>query len=353
MATKKKEDGRVLGRGLDIGTAFFVVAGKDANGKTFTKSIRDAFAELGKEAAKKLRFGKVSFIEKEKSVLIVGEEALHVANIFKEFELKRPLSKGLISPDETYAQDVVRLIIKELLGEPASEKETCCFSVPCNPVDADDDRDVIYHQAVFSRFISEAGYRPIPVNEAMAIVYSELADDDYTGIALSYGAGQTNCCLAYRTIEGLKFSVARGGDWIDHKSAAAVGSKSSRMCKVKERDGFDLLDPSVGDPQQFRLREAIQVHYKSLILYTLDMIAREFRKVQDQIELPGPIPIVVSGGTTLANGFIDLFRVALDEVRERKGFPIEISEVRHAREPLAAVAKGLLVLAMNEEEEEE
>jgi len=69
--------------------------------------------------------------------------------------------------------------------------------------------------------------------------------------------------------------------------------------------------------------------------------------VATQFALSKPIPIVVSGGTSKAGGFMDLFNEVFETKRKR--FPIEISEVRHASEPLNAVAMGMLVLATQED----
>ena len=54
------------------------------------------------------------------------------------------------------------------------------------------------------------------------------------------------------------------------------------------------------------------------------------------------IPIVLSGGTARPKGFIDKFRQAI----ERDGFPLEISEIRMAEDPLTATARGCLIAAM-------
>jgi cobyrinic acid a,c-diamide synthase len=50
----------------------------------------------------------------------------------------------------------------------------------------------------------------------------------------------------------------------------------------------------------------------------------------------------------MAGGFLELFK---DEFQQVKGFPIEISEIRAAADPMTAVAEGLLVLAKQEHEE--
>ena len=63
--------------------------------------------------------------------------------------------------------------------------------------------------------------------------------------------------------------------------------------------------------------------------------------------MPEPIPFVVSGGTTRAGGFMKVFMEEFEAIKKR-GFPIEISEVRAAKDPMTSVAEGLLVLATEE-----
>ena len=91
------------------------------------------------------------------------------------------------------------------------------------------------------------------------------------------------------------------------------------------------------------------MYVKSLIEYSLKHIAAEFKKVANDVDLDSPIPFVVSGGTSKAGGFMDLFEQEFNKVRKK--FPIEISEVRHASDPLNAVAEGMLVLAQEEHDE--
>jgi hypothetical protein len=131
------------------------------------------------------------------------------------------------------------------------------------------------------------------------------------------------------------------GDWIDLGAAKSIGSTASRICAIKEK-GIDLNAP-VG-----REQEALTFYYKNLIEYAIDQIALQFASVQGRFTLPKPIPIVVSGGTSKAGGFLDLFKGVFD--RKRKRFPIEVSEIRAASDPLNAVANGLLIQAMQESE---
>ena len=326
-----------LGIGLDVGTGNVVSARKTATGVE-TKRVRDAFLELPLDAKKMLKLGGVSFVERPDELLILGDAAMETANIFGR-EARRPLSAGLVSASDIDAMEILGLLIKNVLGEPRTPNEHCYFSVPAAPVDRPG-QDVIYHRGVLDRIVKECGYTPTAGNEAMAIVFAETASENFSGIGISFGAGMTNCALSMNTIEGLAFSVGRGGDWIDQGAAKSMGSTASRICAIKEK-GVDINAP-VG-----REQEAITFYYKNLIEYAIDQIALQFQTVQGRFSLPKPIPIVVSGGTSKAVGFLSLFKTVFE--KKRKRFPIEVSEVRAASDPLNAVANGLLIQAMQEE----
>jgi hypothetical protein len=334
MAGKK-----TLGVGLDVGTMNLVSArrsGKDVE----TSRIRDAFLDLDSGAKKMLKLSGVQFIDHgEDGIIVVGDAAMEMANVFGR-EARRPLSQGLVSAGEMDALAVLGVLVKNVLGEPAEENEICFFSVPAAPVDAD--RDVVYHQGVFERIVEECGFEAYPSNEAMAIIYSETAAEGFSGLGISFGSGMCNIALSVSGVEGMSFSVARGGDWIDGGAAKAMGSTQSRMCAVKEK-GIDLMDP------KNREEEALALYYKSLIEYCIDQVSREFIKIKDRFALPKPIPIVVSGGTSMAGNFLPFFEKVF--AKKKRKFPFEISEIRQAGDPLNAVAQGLLIQAVQEYED--
>jgi hypothetical protein len=202
---------------------------------------------------------------------------------------------------------------------------------------------------MFSKLIGSLGYSPKAMNEAAAISYSNAAKEQFSSLSISFGAGMVNICLMYQTIVGMSFSLSRGGDWIDSQAAKAVGSTASRLQSIKEK-GIDLMDPERGDPKNIREREALSIYYKSLAMFALNTIKNEFMKRQSTIELPNAIPIILSGGTAKATNFKEFFETAFNEIKEK--FPIPISEIRMASDPLNAVAQGLLVAAMNYDEGE-
>lgn len=328
------------GVGLDIGTMNLVSARMAAK-KTVTSRMRDAFLPLDAEAKKMLKLSGVDFIDRgDEGVVVVGDAALDMANVFGT-EVSRPLSQGLISAGEMDALSVLGTLIKSVLGEPSEEDEVCFFSVPAAPID--EDRDVIYHKGVFERIVEECGYEAYASNEAMAIVYAETAKDGFSGLGISFGSGMCNIALSISGMEAMTFSVARGGDWIDSGAAKAVGSTQSRMCAIKEK-GIDLLNP------QSRDEEALALYYKSLIEYCIVQTGNEFNKIKDKFSMPKPVPIVISGGTSMAGNFVEFFTKVFK--KKMRKFPFEVSEIRHASDPLNAVAKGLLIQAMQEYDEQ-
>jgi len=339
MSEEKKTPKKTPGIGADIGTMNLVSARRTGKGVVTTR-MRDVFLDLPKESKRMLRIGNIDYVEREGEILIVGDAALETANIFGK-EARRPLLAGMISASEIDSLEVLGILISHILGKPEVENEACAFSVPAPPVDQVD-RDIIYHRGVVTRIIEECGYRAIPSNEAMAIIYSETADTGFSGLAISMGAGMCNVALAVNTIEGLSFSVARGGDYIDAGAARSVGATQARICAIKEK-GIDLNKP------KNREEEAISFYYKDLILYLLDQVVLRFKTIQGQFALPRPIPLIVGGGTSLAGGFMEFFTNVFETKRNR--FPIEINAIQHAADPLNVVAYGLLVQALQEYDE--
>jgi hypothetical protein len=328
------------GVGLDVGTMNLVSARTTAKGEVETVRIRDAFIDLDIDAKKTLRLSKVNYVEKDGQLVVLGDSALNMANLFKR-EVRRPLSRGVIAAGELEAQQILSLLVFHVLQEPTVGDEHCFYSVPAAPID-DPDQDIVYHQEVFRKIITEHGYTPHPMNESMAIIYSQCADTNFSGLAVSFGSGMCNVALALQTVKGMDFSLARGGDWIDQHAAKALGSTAARVCAAKEK-GVDIANHSHDN----REAEAIVLYIRSLIRYCLDNIAVQFRRVQSTLSLPDPIPFVISGGTSKAIGFEQVFKDEFEQVK-KKGFPIQISDIRMAKDPMTSVAEGLLGLASEE-----
>jgi len=330
---KTESDQITSGVGLDCGTMNFVSARK--TGKNIgIKRIRDVFLDLQPEHKRMLKLSNTSYVELDGNLLVIGDAALDCANLFNK-EARRPMSGGILNPGEVDAQRVVGLMMREVLGSPAVSQEKCCYSVPALALDVRGS-DVTYHRMILGKILRELGYAAEPVNEGLAIVFSECAAENFSGIGISFGSGMTNICLAYNALPALEFSVRRCGDWVDDSSAQTVGSTAGKMCAPKD-SGIDINSPAN------REQEAIAFFVESLIDYALKGIIDHFHHVKKEILVPREVPIVVSGGTSLAGGFLEKFKARFSALE--RGFPVRISEIRHAADPMTAVATGLLMFS--------
>jgi hypothetical protein len=93
-----------------------------------------------------------------------------------------------------------------------------------------------------------------------------------------------------------------------------------------------------------RAEEAICIYYRNLIQYTLENIRERFEQSQSMPTFSEPISVVCAGGTSMVKGFIDVFR----EEFQRVNLPIDVKEVRMAKDPLHTVAHGCLNYAREE-----
>jgi actin-like ATPase involved in cell morphogenesis len=326
------------GKGVDIGTMFVKCAHKEGDEILF-KSQRNAFFEVEHTdfTKKILDNSKVKYIIKEDNLYVVGDEALQFANMFNK-DTRRPLSKGVISPTEKEALPIIELLIKSVVGEPAHKGEIVYFSVPGEPLDAD--FNVLYHIKMVEGFLKTLGYTPKPINEGHAIILSGLAEEDFTGIGLSFGGGMVNVCLSFMSVPIFKFSVAKSGDWIDQQVAMAVDETASRVSSIKE-SSLDLSK----EEDLSKIESALSIYYNHLIEYVIENIKQEFAKARRLPKIANPISIILSGGTSLPKGFSGRFKQILDRLK----LPIPVGSVRMASQPLRSVAKGALIAASADE----
>lgn len=324
--------------GLDLGTSNLVVArlkGKQVE----TKRLRNAFVAIDDEQRNRLSLGSLNAAHIGAHSYIVGDEAISIARILNR-EVRRPMASGILNPDEKEGRTVLSALVKALVGE--GEGEKCCFSVPATAVD-NTKTNTVFHQGFFSALIEKLGYAPEAVNEALAIIYSECADDDHCGIAISHGAGQVNVCASYKLVGSLEFSVARSGDWIDQRTADAIGASVAKVLRVKEDPAFDLMNPDALDAD---IGPALYYHYVSMIQYELKHLVQQWSKMSSQLDFPDPIPIILSGGTASIKGFDVIWNQEFEKFQKKTMIPFKVKEIRMANDPFGAVARGLLTYGL-------
>ncbi len=284
---------------------------------------------------------KISHANIDEETFILSNDAYNFANIFG-YRLSRTMQKGMISPEDINSTDILAVMTRELLDiEPNEKPGRCVYSVPGDPVNSKS--NVLYHRNILGRIITEIGFEPEPLNEATAIIYAECADTDFSGISMSFGAGLTNVAVVYKSIPVLEFALTRGGDWIDDNVALAVGTIPNRVVAIKEKD-FHLDRFDVGRKKERKVREALGYYYKNLIQFVVKSSLQELQRRDLDLGFPDSIPLIISGGTSLAGGFLDFIRQQVEE----NAWPLDLSDVRYAGDPLSCVAQGCLIKALKQ-----
>jgi hypothetical protein len=138
------------------------------------------------------------------------------------------------------------------------------------------------------------------------------------------------------SIPVMTFSLDKAGDYIDRSVGAVTGETASKIRIIKE-ESLDL-----SRAPQNKYESALHVYYDDVVLSLVESLRSALSETKNMPSIDKPMPIVLSGGTARPKGFIDKFREAI----ERDGFPLDISEIRMAGDPLTATARGCLIAAM-------
>jgi actin-like ATPase involved in cell morphogenesis len=327
--------------GLDVGTSYIVLSKETDSGIEY-KDFRDAFyvikptTPVATKMIEKGLSGKTFIKDIDGSFIILGKDAIEKA-IERNDTAKRPMYKGVVSAKEKDAKRILAFILKEVVGQASEPSEKLVFCVPAQPVDQEDeDFDVGYHEDVVKTVLAECGYEAIAINEAEALCYAELESEDYTGIAISCGAGMTNVCVMLNGEPTVVFSTTKSGDWIDRMSAVATGEPDGVVQAEKEGGDF-----KIGEPNDSPILSAVSSYYERLIDYTAKQLSSTLTKHKSLPKFKTPLKIVIAGGTSQAKGYIEMF----DKKIKENNFPLPIKEVIHANDPLHAVSKGCLIAA--------
>ena len=344
MATTKQSSIKNAphGIGLDVGTGNLLSCSFVGKRQVKFTMLRDCFFSIDKEMFNKSMFNKnqMKFIESGNMVHIVGEDALTMAKI-QNTSTKRPLAKGVINPNEREAAPILKEMIKHCLNKYKKKPgEKLVYSVP-GPMLGNEDFNVEYHSLSIQSLIKSLGFDPVPLNEGYAVIISELEKaKEVTGIGFSFGAGLVNVAFVYKGMLMFDFSINKSGDFIDKESSKACGVAESMINHIKEtqlnlsKSEFDTI------PEERALIFTYRHVIKNVLINTINIF-----NSKDNVNVIEPIPLIISGGTTLPKGFITLFKNELKLVE----LPFEYTKIIPAKDRLSSVAKGCMLAANNME----
>jgi len=335
------DEGRAIG--VDCGTMFFQVAEKVLE-ELEIQNIRNAFVELTKseDIEEILSQNKWQYVKDDDRYYVIGEDSLRVAQMFPgKVELRRPLQGGIINKGEDKKMLILSELIRSSIGKCNNDQSLVCTCVSSPSVDGS--IDSTFHKARLTGMFQKLGWKVKIIEEAMAIILSERptviesdgTEHPYSGIAISCGAGRTNCVLAYKGLQILGMSVSRGGDYIDKKVSEQTDVPLSQVVSKKEKE-LDFTNINYDDDVIF----ALDAYYGAMISYVFEHFSKKFLEVKSQFD--APLEVVIAGGTSMPKGFC----LKVEEVIKELDLPFKIKKIRHSLDPANAVVNGCLLRAI-------
>src|SRR5262249_43489789 len=212
--------------------------------------------------------------------------------------------RGVLNPEEPEGERFIREIATSMVGT-AYAGQQLCFSVPAAPLGSEE--RLTYHEATLRHIFSELGFTVKSINEGLAVIYAEMASTNYTGIGISCGGGLCNICLSYLSVPVLSFSIPKAGDFIDSSAASVTGERANQVRIVKEQSFH--FNGRYDD----KLKQALSVYYDDVIQSLVAGLRNAFQQARNLPKMSKPIPMVLSGGTTMPSGFRDRFEKKLSE----------------------------------------
>jgi hypothetical protein len=319
--------------GLDVGTSRICLA--ERSGEEFQYETQlNAFVNIpySKMTENVLKKEKVPHTVNGTEIVVHGNESDRFADLLN-VETRRTMSRGVLNPAEPDSLSMIRKIVDSLL-DPTKDRQKLCFTVPAAPLGTED--NLTYHEATIRQILTDLGYEVKSINEGLAVVYSELESSNYTGIGISCGGGLCNVCLAYLSVPVLSFSIPKAGDYIDTNTATVTGERANRV-RIAKEDSFHL-NGFFSD----KLQQVLGVYYDEMIQSLVNGMKQAFSTSRSLPKSGRNLPVILSGGTALPEGFRDRF----EKIFREADLPITATEIRMAADPLHSSAKGALVAAL-------
>jgi hypothetical protein len=323
--------------GLDAGTSRLVAARRFGDDVRYESQL-NAFVSIpySKITEGALKREQVPHTVTASEIIVHGNESEKFAGLLNA-EIRRPMTRGVLDAREPASLTVIRELLQSLLGEGGESKDRkITFTVPAAPLGSED--TLTFHEKTLRQIIADLGYEASSINEGLAVVYAELESSNYTGIGISCGGGLCNVCLAYLSVPVISFSVPKAGDFIDMSAAQVTGERANRIRLAKEDSfHFNGYFPD-------KIHQVISVYYEDVIQTLVASLKDAFSRTGNLPKFSRPVPLVLSGGTAMPPGFRERFAKVLGE----QDFPVTVSEIRMAANPLYATAKGALACALSD-----
>lgn len=335
--------------GLDIGSSQIRCV-RRRDDRLMGRSVQALFTPLpdAPEYRALLEAGSIPFAVCDGALTIVGDTAAEYSLLF-HVRPQRLMPQGRLPMNDPVARQALAAVVDALLGEPDQPGEMCGVTLPGG--ESFQSLATSSELEFFSRLIRLRGFSPQVLSSGLAVVLAELARNSFTGLGLSFGAATSEFVVAHRGMELAMSSVPQGGDWLDEEIAKEFGDTFLNDAgepildlpkAASRRRSFDGYLNAPTTPSERFLAGLHRDLLYALIRSATFALARQ----PQALEIPQPLPLVISGGVARIGGFEGLLRQAIELAR----FPLSISEIRFANSHDFTIARGCLINAQLESE---
>jgi len=254
------------------------------------------------------------------------------------------LPGGVIPTGDPPARQLAALLIESLLPRANGPRGVCVIGRPALGAGEQSGKRFEASYQFAAQLARLRGYRPVPMNPALALVLAEMARDNFTGLGLVLGASGCDLVLAQHGNQIAAERIDRGGAWLDAGLALALrlerftgdGLRAwdlERAARLKESAWLTEGSP----PEQ----QPLMTLYRQLLAEIAAAVARLLEACPMAANLPQPLALVYGGGAAQPAGFGALLYQALQSAR---GLIAQV-EPRRSCASSYTIARGLLIWA--------
>ncbi|MEY7848268.1 hypothetical protein AB7C87_03590 [Natrarchaeobius sp. A-rgal3] len=313
--------------GLDIGrgTIRVAVGDSDSDGiESVRPIVYPTDAATLEEAS--VSPSAVQTVERGETTYVVSSDAEAVARAVDDEVVSTFSEDGEGIGD--HRDDLLEALVRSALDEKSTEH--LCYTVP-GPT-RDGGRPLETYRDVVESALPPGDLEPTPIDRGFAVVYDQLAADNYTGLGIYVGREATSVTLSYYGVPTMSVSVDYGADSVIEEASAETGTDEGRVREV--------LTAFVLDPEEATsdVESAIARAYDELIGVMAETIAERADERDHQGAVS--VPVAIAG-----EGAVEGLEYLVGGRFDAAALPVSVRGVRLADDPAASAARGALSAA--------
>lgn len=307
--------------GLDLGTTQFRslrISGNELIGR----QCRAVYVALSDTASHRrlLDQSGAKFASCGNDLVLFGDLALEWADILNLTPVPL-LPGGRVPQSDPVARQILTLMIDAVLPSAEIQGDVCCLTVPGGH--DIHQGELPYDVRLFQQLVALRGYQPKLISPGQAVVLAELSMASFSGIGISFGAG--NCQIGVIHC-GRELASCSFNECLSEQSADRI--PPTLLSAGEESNSADRTLHAARD--QVLVRELTE---------TLTAARDELDKQGVVRWLVQPTHVVCTGRPTTEPGFPQLFA----QVWSSLDWPMKVGQLRITTDTVYSIARGCLI----------